>query len=83
MTDYITFRSVTFAQQGERVLLGAGIRCVLRRTPRWMEAQGCGYCLRLSENRMEEALVLLRENGIAWQRIYHGRPDGTLEERTL
>ena len=82
MTDYITFRSVTAAQRGERVLLGAGIRCVLRRTPRWMEEQGCGYCLRLSEKRMEEALTLLRENGLNWRRVYHGKPDGTLEERT-
>ena len=26
---YITFRSVTYAQRGERVLQGAGIRCTL------------------------------------------------------
>ena len=42
---YITFRSVTFAQRGEKVLKKEGIRCTLLRTPRWMEEQGCGYAL--------------------------------------
>ena len=36
-SDYITFRSVTVAQRGERLLRSGGIDCVLQRTPRWME----------------------------------------------
>ena len=30
---YITFRSVTYAQRGERTLQKAGLRCTLLRTP--------------------------------------------------
>lgn len=43
----ITFRSVTFAQRGERLLNRNNHRCVLQRTPKWMEQQGCGYSLRI------------------------------------
>ena len=45
MLYLITFRSVTFAQRGERALRQAGINCELQRTPRWMEESGCGYSL--------------------------------------
>ena len=43
----ITFRSVTFAQRGERLLNRNNHRCILQRTPKWMEQQGCGYSLRI------------------------------------
>ena len=33
---YITFRSVTYAQRGERVLSGSGIGSTLQRTPKWV-----------------------------------------------
>ena len=44
---FITFRSVTHAQRGEKVLQKEGLRCTLQRTPRWMEEQGCGYALKI------------------------------------
>ena len=43
----ITFRSITFAQRGERSLGKRGISCTVGRTPKWMEQQGCGYSLRI------------------------------------
>ena len=36
----ITFRSVTYAQRGERVLNRAGERDRVESTPRWMEEKG-------------------------------------------
>lgn len=77
---YITFRSVTYAQKGEALLSAAGIHCSLQRTPRWMEAQGCGYCLRLWTKEPNRALELLEEAGIPRRRIYRQRSDGQLEE---
>lgn len=77
---YITFRSVTFAQRGERLLNRNGIHCTLQRTPRWMEAQGCGYCLRLWTNEVKRALKLLEESAIPLRRVYFQRSDGLLEE---
>lgn len=77
---YITFRSVTFAQRGERVLQKAGIRCSLQRTPRWMEAQGCGYALRLWTADLEEVLVALQRERISMRKVYRQNQDGGMEE---
>lgn len=80
---YITFRSVTFAQRGEQVLNREGIRCTLLRTPRWMEEQGCGYCLRLWTDDAGPALRLLRSKQVPLRKVYIQGPDGQLEERNL
>ena len=58
--NFITFRSVTPAQRGQRVLQQAGIETVLLRTPKWMEERGCGYCLRLRQEDTKRAVDLLR-----------------------
>ena len=63
---YITFRSVTFAQRGEKALTSSGIRCTLLRTPRWMEEQGCGYALKLWGTDIAAAVKLLRDNAEQW-----------------
>ena len=80
---YITFRSVTFAQRGERVLTEKGIRCTLLRTPKWMQEQGCGYSLRLWTDRIPAAVELLRKNKVPLRKVYLQQPDGQLEEMPL
>ena len=80
---YITFRSVTFAQRGERVLQEAGIRCTLLRTPRWMEQQGCGYCLRLWTNEINSAIRSLEKQQIPYRKVYIQARDGQLEEMKI
>ncbi len=77
---YITFRSVTFAQRGEARMKKAGYRCVLQRTPRWMEEQGCGYALRIWVREIDQVLELLQEDNIPLRRIYLQTRDGELEE---
>ena len=56
---YVTFRSITLAQRGERTLRAGGVDCALIRTPKWMETRGCCYCLRLRPETAERALGLL------------------------
>ena len=80
---YITFRSVTFAQRGEKALKNGGIRCTLQRTPRWMEEQGCGYCLRLWTEDVTPAVDRLREERVPMRKVYSQREDGKLEELTV
>ena len=80
---YITFRSVTFAQRGERVLQAGKIRCTLQRTPRWMEEQGCGYCLRLWTKELTPAAELLVREGVPFRKLYVQKAQGQLEEVTL
>ena len=80
---YITFRSVTYAQQGERLLKGSGFRCALHRTPRWMEEQGCGYSLRLQTGNIARAVSMLRGEQLPLRKVYVQRDDGGLEEVTV
>ena len=80
---YITFRSVTFAQRGEKILSAAGIRCSLLRTPRWMEEQGCGYCLRLWTDSPAAAVERLKMTKVPLRKLYVQRSDGQLEEMAL
>lgn len=77
---YVTFRSVTFAQRARRLLEQEGYRCALQRTPRWMEAQGCGYCLRFWLENIAQPVRILREGGIPVRKIYIQQDDGRLEE---
>ena len=77
---YITFRSVTFAQRGERVLTEAGIHCAMQRTPGWMENKGCGYALRIWTADVQDVLALLRRNGVPMRKLYRKDADGQLEE---
>ena len=80
---YITFRSVTFAQRGEQVLRGAGYHCTLLRTPKWMEEQGCGYCLRLRMADVHRAVDLLRQKQVPLRRVYVSHGDGKMKEMGL
>lgn len=80
---FITFRSVTPAQRGEQLLRRSGIRCSLQRTPRWMEEQGCGYCLQLRRKDMEQAVYLLRQNQIPFRKAYEQFEGGAVEEVEL
>ncbi len=80
---YITFRSVTFAQRGEKLLLRQNLRVNLMRTPRWMEEQGCGYALKLWTRDIEAAVQLLREARIQLRRVYAQKEDGQMEEVNL
>ena len=80
---YITFRSITHAQRGESVLAKAGIGCRILRTPRWMEEQGCGYCLSLKRRDLLTAVELLRMKGISFRKGYRNNESGELEEVVL
>lgn len=79
----ITFRSVTYAQRGERILNREGIRCTLRRTPKQLQTRGCGYSLRVWMADVTSAVELLRENGVSISRVFEEKPDGSMEELEL
>lgn len=68
--DLITFRSITPAQQAQRVLYRGGVHAQLQRTPRQLEQRGCGYCLRLRGEDTERALEMLLQNDIQFTRIF-------------
>ena len=77
---FITFRSVTFAQRGEKLLTQKNFRVNLMRTPRWMEEQGCGYCLRLRREEMDSVLAILRNANVQFRKVYYQTADGNVVE---
>lgn len=79
----ITFRSVTWAQKAESLIRHLGYQCVLRRTSRWMEAQGCGYSLRVPVENVSECIRKLKENHILFQKVYRYNSLGEPEEMQL
>lgn len=64
--DCITFRSITPAQRGQRVLQQGGVKSSLQRTPRQMERLGCGYCLRVPSGQLERAAALLTQANLSF-----------------
>ena len=68
--NFITFRSITPAQRGQRLLQSSGIETKLMRTPRFMEEKGCGYCLRLKAVHTEQAMQLLTQAQIPFRAVY-------------
>ena len=77
---YITFRSVTFAQRGERILRRTGLECTLMRTPKELSQRGCGYCLRIRPGDGPEAIELLKLNEVYFSKVYAVQQDGSAEE---
>ena len=80
---FITFRSITHAQRGESVLNRAGMGCRILRTPRWMEEQGCGYCLAVKCRELNTAIELLKKNGVPFRKAYRKTDGEALEEVAL
>lgn len=80
---YITFRSITFAQRAERLLSRGNVSCILQRTPKWMEEQGCGYALRVRTLEIRSQVQLLRQNRIPLRRVYLQTGEGQFEEIPL
>ena len=79
----ITFRSITYAQRAERAMNQEGIRCNLRRTPRWMEQRGCGYALEVKLPDISVGTELLRREGIPFRKTYQLTADGTVAEARI
>ena len=81
MKNYlITFRSVTYAQKGERVLKRSGIDCVLRRTPKVLTNKECGYCLQIRPGDLARAVNLLNGMQVQFGKVYGMDYDGSFEE---
>lgn len=77
---YITFRSVTYAQRGERILKRSGMDCLLRRTPRVLAQSGCGYCLQIRAADVSEAMALLHGAQLQYGKVYAMEHSGSYEE---
>jgi len=76
---YFTFRSVTAAQQAEKIITESGLRGTLLRTPKILSAKGCGYAVRVPASHGKSVTELLRRHGISHQGIYRVFQNGKTE----
>lgn len=71
MVSYLILcRSLTYAQRTARILEQAGISGHVMRTPRSIAGEGCGYCVKISEQWLSKALALLRREGLGPKQVY-------------
>lgn len=80
--DYFTFRSVTTAMRGSRILEAMGIQSLTVRTPKQLQQQGCGYSLRVRGDTVARAKQALEQAEIQYSRIYHKDESGQWREVT-
>ena len=80
--NYFTFRSVTTAMRGSRILETMGIASLTVRTPKQLQQQGCGYSLRVRSNAVMRAKQALEQAEIQYSRIYSRDESGQWREGT-
>jgi hypothetical protein len=73
-------RSLTYAQQGARVLERVGITATVSRAPKTITNRGCAYCIIVSSRAKERALALLSAAQLRPERVLLRREDGSVQE---
>ena len=76
----IVCRSLTYAQRTARALERTGISGHIMRAPRVISQEGCGYCVKVQEQRLAEALRTLQREGLGPKRIFLQQEDGAYRE---
>ena len=81
MINYLMIcRSLTYAQKAAKVLERAGMTVSVTRTPPGISEKGCGYCIKVPERRLSQALVMLKSADLAPTKIYVLFSDGNYSE---
>lgn len=76
----IVCRSLTYAQRTARILERAGINGHIMRSPKLISKEGCGYCVKISERRLTDALRVLQREGMAPKQVFLQDADGMYSE---
>lgn len=72
----IVCRSLTYAQRAAKVLERAGITAIVMRPPAEITGEGCMYCVKVSEKRISQALITLKNAGLSRESVYMMDDDG-------
>lgn len=73
-------RSLTYAQRASRVLERKGITATITKVPKSVSGQGCGYCVKVLEKNLAQALSALRDEGLGPSRMFVSEKGGSLSE---
>lgn len=81
MANYLLlFRSLTSAQRAERILRKQGISAFVARVPGNIPTSGCGYCIKIEEKWLKEALEALKSSDMNPTKIYAWFSSGNFKE---
>lgn len=81
MTYYlIVCRSLTVAQRTASALERAGIAARVLRSPKSISGSGCSHCVKVSQRRLADALIVLKRAGLSPSRVYITEGDGSYRE---
>ena len=72
--------ALPISQRTAHVLERAGISGAVLRSPKLISKEGCGYCVRISERRLTDALMVLRREGLAPKQVFLQSADGEYSE---
>ena len=67
---FIIFRSVTYAQRGERVLARAGISAYILKPPVSLGQGSCSYTLKVRADKLRRALEALRRARVPFGGVF-------------
>jgi len=76
----IVCRSLTYAQRAQKLLEHAGITATVVRAPAEATGTGCGYCVKVPENKLADALKTLKRNDYSPIKILMKRDGNVFEE---
>ena len=76
----IICRSLTYAQRTAQVLERVGIPGWVQRSPKLISKEGCGYCVRIPERRLADALTVLRREGMSPKQVFLQTAEGEYSE---
>lgn len=76
----IMCRSLTYAQRAARALERSGITAIVTKAPQKTMAEGCVYCVKVSEKRLAEALTVLNNAGLGPGKVFLIGDGGELSE---
>ena len=84
MVHYLIMcRSLTYAQKTARVLERAGVSAAIMRAPKAVAQEGCAYCVKVSQRRINHALEALRRGDVRYNRVYVVHQNGECAEVAL
>ena len=63
-------KSLTYAQRMARTFERYGITAIVTKGPQSLSAQGCAYCVKISERRLPEAVRAMRDSGLGPVKIF-------------
>ncbi len=77
--NWITFRSLTYAQRAAVTLERKGITATIKRAPHELTQKGCAYAV-IVRRSPRDALRILDENRIPFERCYDRLENGEFRE---